>query len=100
MGKQVGRGISDERIKELQLVMEDDASDDVADDVWEALAELLRLRQANEKLVAALEEINNHLRDVVETHRNHDTNNWTGYYLPLFADLSKRYSAILAEAHQ
>ena len=43
----------------------------------------------------ALREINLHLQDVVETRKNGDSNNWNGYYLPLFERLSARYSELL-----
>lgn len=53
--------------------------------------------QRIQKFYEALEEINQHLRDVVETSANGDVNNWNGYYLPLFKQLSEKYTAALQE---
>ena len=50
------------------------------------------------EMLAALKEINQHLRDVVETNKNGDRNNWEGYYLPEFEKLSRKFSEIIRKA--
>lgn len=66
------------------------------DDCEQMALEILATRNHFEQAVEALREINQHLRDLVETQANGDINNWNGYYLPKFAALSRKYSAILA----
>jgi hypothetical protein len=57
-----------------------------------------RLIAAAPEMLAALREINQHLRDVVETQKNGDRNNWESYYVPEFAKLSQKFSELIAKA--
>ncbi len=50
------------------------------------------------EMLEALKEINQHLRDVVETQKNGDRNNWEGYYVPEFAKLSQKFTELIAHA--
>jgi acetone carboxylase gamma subunit len=53
------------------------------------------LHAAAPELLESLKEINQHLRDVVETQKNGDRNNWEGYYVPEFAKLSQKFGELI-----
>ena len=55
-------------------------------------------RPQHRAVAAILAEITQHLEDVVETAKNGDANNWNGYYLPKFAELSKQARQALRDA--
>jgi len=74
------------------------ALDKAKSGVVELESRISALQQSHGRLLEALSEINQYLKDVVETHRNGDSNNWNGYYLPLFKQLSEKYDAATAEA--
>lgn len=59
-----------------------------------------RLIAAAPELLDALKEINQHLRDVVETSRNGDRNNWEGYYVPEFGKLATKFTDLIRKAEE
>jgi cytochrome c551/c552 len=60
--------------------------------------EVLPVDPQHRAVAAILAEITQHLEDVVETAKNGDANNWNGYYLPKFAELSKQARQALHDA--